>query len=633
MATNYTTKTAALRATKADMRQVQVSKKIEIGKSGSGTTVSDKEIETDVLKVLDTREGSETQGQRTNVMDILSTMKSGIDVGTTDNPYDNKNDSEGAYSGIAKINFKGAYVNVVPKDDGTVDLWINPDNNYGKIDGTKNHTWTAPTGIAKKYVFDGDSYDIPTTNGSQTSTAICHAVANNPQLVIKGVKDGVASTTFSIPNLTTKIKAVVYDKAGTAKATCTTDEIKAGTTSKTENGITITLGSVTQYYDDLSKEGAVPNADRTNDAAHGFVPGTVSLTCTIKPTLSTILGEGNVWEMKAYLVEKQSDGTDKDVLIYDSTTYFAYTTKAATISADPTIVENTLQTRWVSGVEYIKAGSTFDVTYGTMSNTTYMVADNATKRGTIALSNCGNAVDISGSDSDVQTTVISGATKTFTLAASATPVTSLTATHTAISAGGNVSKTKALTTSKTIWASGTNDTAKQSYFETEEGDWKRLLGYMEDNKLILVNDGSWDSTQALSGNATEAYNKSAKVYNGKCEAPTGGGTRYYVRKFNYGGSNSDQLSTFNLTVPGVTALNTTGGLEVWMWAASNLNVGRRCDLGTGNTDPYGFKGVGTGVSSGKITVSVAQTIMQGEDFYVAVKIPAGKSITADMVLA
>ena len=156
---------------------------------------------------------------------------------------------------------------------------------------------------------------------------------------------------------------------------------------------------------------------------------------------------------------------------------------------------------------------------------------------------------------------------------------------------------------------------------------------MEDNKLILVNDGSWDSTQALSGNATEAYNKSAKVYNGKCEAPTGGGTRYYVRKFNYGGSNSDQLSTFNLTVPGVTALNTTGGLEVWMWAASNLNVGRRCDLGTGNTDPYGFKGVGTGVSSGKITVSVAQTIMQGEDFYVAVKIPAGKSITADMVLA
>lgn len=566
-------------------------------------------------------------------MDILSTMKSGVDIGTTDNPYDNKNDSVGAYSGIAKINFKGAYVNVVPKDDGTVDLWINPDNNYGKIDGTNNHTWTAPTDVAKKYVFDGESYDIPTTNGSQTSTAICHAVANNPQLAIKGVKDGVASTTFSIPNLTTKIKAVVYDKNGTAKATCTTDEIKAGTTSKTENGITITLGSVTQYYDDLTKEGAVPNADSTNDAAHGFVPGTVSLTCTIKPTLSTILGEGNVWEMKAYLVEKQTDGTTKDVLIYDSTSYFAYTTKAATISVEPTIVENTIQTRWVSGVEYIKAGSTFDVTYGTMSNTTYMVSDNATKRGTISLSGCGSAVDISGSASDVQTTVISGGTETFTLASSATPVTSLTATHTAISAGGNAKKTKDLTTSKTIWASGTNDTAKVSYFETEEGDWKRLLGYMEDNKLILVNDGTWDSTQALSGNATEAYNKSAKVYNGKCEAPTGGGTRYYVRKFNYGGSNSDQLSTFNLTVPGVSALNTTGGLEVWMWAASNLNVGRRCDLGTGNTDPYGFKGVGKGVSSGKITVETAQTIMQGEDFYVAVKIPAGKSITEDMTLA
>lgn len=120
MATNYTTRTAALRATKADMRQVQVSKKIEIGKSGSGTTVSDKEIETDVLKVLDTREGSETYNQRTNVLDLIDKAQTdaannaGIQV-TRDltGDYDNADADEVLNVKTKKMNFFGSYVNVV----------------------------------------------------------------------------------------------------------------------------------------------------------------------------------------------------------------------------------------------------------------------------------------------------------------------------------------------------------------------------------------------------------------------------------------------------------------------------------------------------------------------------------------
>jgi hypothetical protein len=152
---------------------------------------------------------------------------------------------------------------------------------------------------------------------------------------------------------------------------------------------------------------------------------------------------------------------------------------------------------------------------------------------------------------------------------------------------------------------------------------------MDGNKLVLSED-EFDSEQALTG---DVYGKQAKVYNGKCQAPSGGGTRYYVRKFNYGGSNTDLLSSFKLTVPGISALNGSN-LEVWLWAASNLNVGRRCDMATGNTDPYGFKGMGKSCTSGgEITVEVGPTIMQGEDFYIAVKIAAGKEITGDMILA
>ena len=64
MATKYTTKTASLRATKADMRQVQVSKKIEIGKSGSGTSISDNKVTTKELWV-------DKDGTSTNVLDLI----------------------------------------------------------------------------------------------------------------------------------------------------------------------------------------------------------------------------------------------------------------------------------------------------------------------------------------------------------------------------------------------------------------------------------------------------------------------------------------------------------------------------------------------------------------------------------
>ena len=262
----------------------------------------------------------------------------GIDVGTKDSSFENDNDTTGFLSGVSKLNFKGALVNVIKKDDGTIDLWINPDNNYGKIDASST-SWTAPTGVAKKYVFDGDSYDIPTTNGSQTSTAICHAVANDPTITLKGKKGNTVNTTFSIDNLTSKIKAVVYNKNGVAKATCTTDVLKSGASTKNENNIKITIGSLKEYTE--------------ADAEDGFVPGTVSLSCSVTPDISAIFDEGNTWSMKVFLVNGDSEET-----LYTSETYYAYTTKAATISSNPSVVlKGSATTRWVSGVQYIAKGT------------------------------------------------------------------------------------------------------------------------------------------------------------------------------------------------------------------------------------------------------------------------------------
>ena len=632
MATNYTTKTAALKATMADIRKVEATKLMV---SPDGKSSSEKK---DVLELIGDAQDAATQAASTAlaeakgelndaidaVSDKVDNMKLGIDIGTKDDPFEDGTDNQGFAPAISRINFKGAYVNVLYKNDGTVDLWINPDNNKGKL---KKATFTAPsTSNVPVFASSTNAYVLPTTAGS--SFARCHAVSSAGSFTLYGEKDGSSVTEFSIGNLTSKIRVDVLVKGSTTPvATYTTPFIKSGVTTTKTNGITVTLGSLKEYGE--------------ADAENGFVPGTVSCTATVSLDLATILGQGNTWSAKVYLeqytvktVEGVTTETLENTVELGSTgnEYFAFTTADAVISANPTVAAKVLQTRWVSGVEYVDNGSTFDVTYGTITKGTVMVSDHATNRGKIELAQCGSAVTITGATSDTEATTIAGGTQTFTLASTTKTVQdSLTATHTAYDGNSsNTTKTGSYTNTGKIWASYTTDTAKRAYFESETGDWKRLLGYMDGNKLILSED-EFDSTQALTGDGV--YGKQAKVYNGKCQAPSGGGTRYYVRKFNYGGSNSDQLSSFKLTVPGVTALNGSN-LEVWLWAASNLNVGRRCDMATGNTDPYGFKGMGKSCTSGgEITVEVGPTIMQGEDFYIAVKIVAGKEITADMVLA
>lgn len=63
MATNYTTKTAALKATKADMRQVAVSKKIEIGSGDAKTLIQDGEVSADKLLI-----GVDVKNEETGVI-------------------------------------------------------------------------------------------------------------------------------------------------------------------------------------------------------------------------------------------------------------------------------------------------------------------------------------------------------------------------------------------------------------------------------------------------------------------------------------------------------------------------------------------------------------------------------------
>lgn len=167
MATNYTTKTAALKATKADMRQVAVSKKIEIGSGDTATKITDEAVSaedllvdvegtrTSVKTLISTAETSakdaasealaEAKGELTEaigaVSDKVDNMKMGIDIGTDssespeDDPASGVTNAPAAFNAVSKLNFRGSYVTVVEDPETKeVTLWINKSTAYPEYD-------------------------------------------------------------------------------------------------------------------------------------------------------------------------------------------------------------------------------------------------------------------------------------------------------------------------------------------------------------------------------------------------------------------------------------------------------------------------------------------------------------------
>lgn len=666
--TNYTTKTAALKATRADVRQVQVSKKL----TSKEVWIDDAEgVSTNVLELIgDAQDAATTAASSalteakeelneaiSAVSDKVDNMKMGIDIGTKKDDFADDDDTTGFLNSVSKLNFKGKFVTVIKKDNGTVDLWINPDNNYPEVSsGTMSGLSTGA-----KYVFASstNAWDLPTTAGSSYSNS--HPITQDQTITIKGTKDDVTSEVVSVGNLTSKLRAEVVKADGTVIATNTTPYItREPSTNKEETGSTLSCTvkdgitfTVTQLRRYVEEDTTGPGWD----AAHGFVPDSVSFKATVKFDTSAFIGVGNTYKVNVYLdTYNAKDELQSTTTLHEGSKYYAYTSQQATIGDGLTASVTTPVYHNVSGVQYYTAGTEITVTTSPVTKATVMAATNATKRASITLSDstCDaektDTAIVSGAASDNETTTIASATKVFTLGkqwvkdsndidgdkdkteliqtnrTKYASTTSLTVTQLAHASGNDATKTYTL--NGNFWANPRTDNGKNAYFESEGGAYGRVLGYMDGNKLVLSED-AWDSTQPLTGDGF--YGKQAKVDNGKCSAPAGGGVKYYVRKFNYGGSNSDQLSKFNLTVPGAK-LNGTD-LEVWLWTTSNLTGGKRCDLATGNTDPYGFKGMCENVVNGVITVAVEPTIMQGEDFYIAVKIAAGKEITSDIVLA
>ena len=403
MATNYTTRTAALRATKADMRQVQVSKKIEIGGSSCKTTVSEGSVETtdinatgnitaDKLFVTDTREDSDTKGQSTDIMNILGTMKNGIEVGTKTTEADNDTgDAIKPYGGISKINFKGEFVTVVSKGEDELDLWIQKSTMYPEIERT---LLGAPTSTTSAKLFTctdtNQTHAIPVSSGATYS----QITVNKKDTDSWGsntmyLKAKTGHTTFSVDktlalfvrtdyNGTTGsvIKVPFNVAAGTFTiGTKYEDGVTAATTSPFSGDMaskTDSKGTKVEYF-------CAPFGDA--EAEFGRIPGQAEVEIKITQTLSTILTLGGGSVVFNWAIDKATLSAPSGA--WTSVNMFYTQHKKPTVTFDSVVYKTKTDSEAISGLIYNTAGSTATVTVSSLSNSQWKSSNTTDKRLTV----------------------------------------------------------------------------------------------------------------------------------------------------------------------------------------------------------------------------------------------------------
>ena len=622
MATNYTTKTAALRATKADMRQVQVSKKIEIGKSGSGTTVSDKQIETDVLKVLDTREGSETYNQRTDVMSILSTMKSGVDI-HADADGDYVADTSGVTTG--KINFLGAYVNVVDDGENGVNVYIGENKNnpsYSSITDTLANTNYVYASSTSAYALPSDA-TAGSTYARTSSLTGTETVSLNGGAAIGNI---LADQTITV--------TVTSDK-GTISYTTGKISEQAGTTAASKNYT---------WEDDYATKGIKVAGTAlikyvAADAKNGYTPNSTTGKFVVTIDNDKVVGANGGWYSVSVKLGNTINSTSK-VFVYPA----ASTTPSV---GKPVITYTAGGTRHVSGLVYDSSGS-FTLTVDNIAGTQQGITKDLNR---LALTDKGGNVDFSGTITTTTTgmSVTGTATNetavykyTATKSATASAPTKVSAKISAQAYGqtGAVIGTKVAsdTTTATTWLY-TSTNADGDLTSTFHVDGKRIKNNLADVKAgnAVV---TYDSTKSLIADYTDQL----LIQGGQLKYPNSDstqrysgatGTRYYVRPVKFSGSG--QINTITVTVSGLTAFNNSNMrmylVKKGVADAQVLNWFKTaaCSYGKPIADA-------TAPSSNKWTCSINNDVYQlvggvADTYYLVVEMVSGASAIGAITLA
>ena len=329
MATNYTTKTAALKATLADIRQVAVGKKIEVGSGETNTQITKDSVSAEDLYI--SVEGKE---QRQSVKSLIqqaqndATAAAGIQVGNSDNSTTGVDtDSDGTFDtvtgGLQKakgMNFCGN-VAVVPNGDGTVDLWFMTPNNEK---GPSAITETLGTKRAM-YVYDGAGDTLGIGDGASHANCRKTTETYTDTYKISGASGDIMSSENKIGKIKVEItngdsstvlesfesNAICEASVTTKLSGATTNRGGSFTNTSTSGAIKI---AVTNVIDNK-----VDNKAGINDTLDSKTPGYVRFKATVTTCpqkIASIASNGGTAKVKVYFNDTELTGTSSIVYYY-----------------------------------------------------------------------------------------------------------------------------------------------------------------------------------------------------------------------------------------------------------------------------------------------------------------------------
>lgn len=374
MATNYTTKTASLKATTADIRKVEATK-ILVSPDGKSSTEK-----VDILDIID------------EVSDKVDNMKMGIDVGTKTTEADNDSgDTIKPYGGISKINFKGDFVTVVSKGENELDLWIQKSTMYPELEKS---LLGAPTSTASAKLFtctdQNQTHTIPVTSGSTYSQITVNKLNSNSwSNNVMYLKSKTGHTTFSTSKDTALFVRTDYNgtTGSVIKVPFNVAAGKFDISKKYEDGVTAattspfseTMGSATDSKGTTVNYYCAPFGDA--EAEHGRIPGQAEVEIKITQTLATILtlGGGTVvfnWAIDDVKLSAPS-------VAWNSVNMFYTQHKKPTVTFDSVAYKTKTDSAAVSGLIYNTQGSTATVTVSALSNSQWKSSNTSDNRLTV----------------------------------------------------------------------------------------------------------------------------------------------------------------------------------------------------------------------------------------------------------
>lgn len=391
MATNYTTKTAALKATKADMRQVAVSKKIEIGSTDTKTIIQDGEVSADDLLIgvdVKNEETGVTTRERQSVKTLIKNAADSAAIKVGRDADKNWSVDETAIDMVKKISFLGDYVNVVPGENGEVKLYIGENKSLEEADRTALDVTLPTESTVLLYSDDTDNYALKSgvTANSTSASAV---------VVSDGTSYGTTKFTAKGGSFTTDQTDCIWVRTtydygtpsawGKVQLNKNRGTYNRNTTTPTESTVSVAAVSDVTLPSGVSMNVGNYILTAEADAQYGKVPGRCETAYDFTINWATIAtkGGGNIkveWGLGS--ANEAGDAPSSAVTIKSYERYFTEKKNVAMDNSVTAPVTTPAYTSKVSGLEYLGKGTTVTVTTPNITNSQYKTAA-STKRLTV----------------------------------------------------------------------------------------------------------------------------------------------------------------------------------------------------------------------------------------------------------